>query len=136
MNKYNLKKRIFIYMLPLISVVAIFIIKSLYVKYIVSLHMPCFFHLATGYWCPGCGGTRSMLAFFQGHIIKSLQYNPIVVIAVIILILVYIQLFLKAHGSKKRVLPKDDKYIVILVIIMLIYYLLRNFIPFLHINLK
>lgn len=39
---------------------------------------PCLFHLFTGYYCPGCGGTRAVRALLQGHVIQSVYYHPIV----------------------------------------------------------
>lgn len=39
---------------------------------------PCMINLITGYYCPGCGGTRAMHALFSGHIIKSFLYHPLV----------------------------------------------------------
>lgn len=35
----------------------------------------CIFYNLTGYYCPGCGGTRAILSFLHGDIIKSLLYN-------------------------------------------------------------
>ena len=40
---------------------------------------PCAIHRLTGYYCPGCGGTRAVRALLQGHILASLYYHPIVV---------------------------------------------------------
>ena len=39
---------------------------------------PCLFHLITGYYCPGCGGTRAVRALFKGQLLKSAYYHPIV----------------------------------------------------------
>lgn len=39
---------------------------------------PCFFHAITGYYCPGCGGTRSFEYMVSGDFFKSLYYHPIV----------------------------------------------------------
>ena len=39
---------------------------------------PCLFHLVTGLYCPGCGGTRAALFLLQGQWRESLFYNPIV----------------------------------------------------------
>lgn len=126
------KKRIFIYSIPFIFIISAYTLKFFYMKYIASLNIPCFVHMITGYWCPGCGGTRSMVELSKGHIIKSLHYNPISVVLLINFILMYIQLIFNTHNIKKRVLPENDMYIVILVIVMLFYYLIRNFIPFLQ----
>lgn len=40
--------------------------------------IPCLFHLVTGAYCPGCGGTRAAKALVTGHIFQSLRYNPVV----------------------------------------------------------
>lgn len=42
------------------------------------LYPPCFFHSITGFYCPGCGGTRAVLAWFAGDPLKSIYYHPIV----------------------------------------------------------
>ena len=38
----------------------------------------CLFHLVTGFYCPGCGGTRAVKAMLTGHFLKSLCYHPAV----------------------------------------------------------
>ena len=37
----------------------------------------CFFHLVTGRPCLTCGATRSAIAFFHGHFLIALQWNPL-----------------------------------------------------------
>lgn len=39
---------------------------------------PCYFHLLTGLYCPGCGGTRAWISLLQGHFLQSLAYHPVV----------------------------------------------------------
>ena len=34
-----------------------------------NLNFPCLFHLATGYYCPGCGGTRAIASLLHGQVI-------------------------------------------------------------------
>lgn len=34
--------------------------------------------LATGLYCPGCGGTRSVLAFLMGYIKVSFYFHPLI----------------------------------------------------------
>lgn len=41
-------------------------------------HMPCIFHLLTGWYCPGCGGTRAVKYLLQGKLLLSFQYHPLV----------------------------------------------------------
>lgn len=40
---------------------------------------PCTLYSHTGYYCPGCGGTRSILLFLKGDLAGSLLYHPIIV---------------------------------------------------------
>jgi len=51
----------------------------------------CPFKMVTGFPCPGCGITKSIIFFYQGDLLKSLEYHvlgPFVTIASIIAILV------------------------------------------------
>ena len=42
------------------------------------ISFPCVFNRFTGYYCPGCGGTRAVVYFIKGHWIKSFIYHPLV----------------------------------------------------------
>ena len=46
---------------------------------------PCLFHLVTGLYCPGCGGTRAVRYLLHGQLGKSLFYNPVVLYGAIVL---------------------------------------------------
>jgi hypothetical protein len=39
---------------------------------------PCIFHALTGYYCPGCGGTRAVNALLRGQLLKAFAYHPLV----------------------------------------------------------
>ena len=39
---------------------------------------PCGFHLLTGYYCPGCGGTRAVWALLHLQLWRSFCYHPMV----------------------------------------------------------
>ncbi|MDD6037221.1 MAG: DUF2752 domain-containing protein [bacterium] len=43
-----------------------------------ELHMGCVLHALTGYYCPGCGGTRAVYALLRGQILRSFCYHPVV----------------------------------------------------------
>lgn len=48
------------------------------------LEEPCLFWQLTGLYCPGCGGTRAVLALLKGHPIRSLLYHPLVPYAAVV----------------------------------------------------
>ncbi|MDO5416282.1 MAG: DUF2752 domain-containing protein [Lachnospiraceae bacterium] len=39
---------------------------------------PCLFHMLTGLYCPGCGGTRAIRLLLRGEVAKSFVYHPFV----------------------------------------------------------
>ena len=47
-------------------------------KTILNYVPPCMFHRVTGYYCPGCGGTRATFALLHGHLIRSFIFHPFV----------------------------------------------------------
>lgn len=43
------------------------------------MHLPpCLFHLISGYYCPGCGGTRAVRALLHGQFLQSFLFHPFV----------------------------------------------------------
>ena len=40
--------------------------------------IPCLFNELTGFYCPGCGGTRAVLALLSGYPVLSFLYHPLV----------------------------------------------------------
>lgn len=61
---------------------------------------PCLFHLFTGFYCPGCGGTRALLAFLQGRWLQSFILHPIVLYAFFAFVFA-VAVRLKRWDSKK-----------------------------------
>lgn len=47
-------------------------------KTILNYVPPCMFHRVTGYYCPGCGGTRAVFTFFRGDIVRAFKFHPFV----------------------------------------------------------
>lgn len=48
--------------------------------------LPCLFHFLTGFYCPGCGGTRAVRLLLRGDVAGSFQYHPFVLYACMALI--------------------------------------------------
>lgn len=44
----------------------------------VSHMYPCLLHRLTGYYCPGCGGTRAVIYLLEGKWLRSFWYYPLV----------------------------------------------------------
>lgn len=40
--------------------------------------IPCLLHTLTGYYCPGCGGTRAVDALFHLQLLRSFVCHPLV----------------------------------------------------------
>ena len=47
---------------------------------------PCIIHRLTGFYCPGCGATRSVLSLLSGHPWRSFFYYPAVPVAAVLLL--------------------------------------------------
>lgn len=46
--------------------------------YLPLFGLPCILHTFTGYYCPGCGGTRAVYALLHMQLVKSFFYHPLV----------------------------------------------------------
>ncbi len=45
---------------------------------------PCLFLVLTGFYCPGCGGTRAVSALMHGKVLASLIYHPFVLYTAVV----------------------------------------------------
>lgn len=50
--------------------------------HVLGLLPPCAVHTLTGYYCPGCGGTRAVASLLQGGLLRSFCYHPLVLYTV------------------------------------------------------
>ncbi|MCR5452204.1 MAG: DUF2752 domain-containing protein [Lachnospiraceae bacterium] len=69
-----------------------------------AIYHGCLFHELTGLFCPGCGGTRALYAFFRGDFISSFRYHPFVLYSAVSFI--YIIYTLIRYLLRKR--SKND----------------------------
>ena len=95
---------------------------------------PCALRTFTGYYCPGCGGTRAVIALLHGRLIKSFLYHPIVPIVFVfgIIFMVRNTLWIISRGRLKTAMKFRDKYIFICVGILLINWIVQNIIIFVN----
>ena len=89
---------------------------------------PCMLHQLTGLYCPGCGGTRAVMALIKGRCLSSFFYHPVVLysflLAAYFMITNSIQLVLRNKwniGMKYK-----DRYLYLLVGLILGNWVIQN----------
>lgn len=60
----------------------------------------CIFWTLFGAYCPGCGGTRSVLALLEGNILRSIWYHPLIMYGVSLY-----TIFMVTHTLEKLHVP-------------------------------
>lgn len=91
------------------------------------IFMPCLFHAMTGFYCPGCGGTRAVAALLQGDLISSFRYHPLVLYGVAACAFWLAELFVSVTGKRDRPQSVPGKYLVYGAVgITLINFVVKN----------
>lgn len=120
-----------------ISAIAVFYLKASHIV-LTEIFAPCILYTLTGVYCPGCGGTRSVLHLLTGHPLKCLIYHPLVFYAAVVggwfMISQTVERISRhrlAIGMKFR-----DGFLWAALILVVINFILKNFFLFvLHIDL-
>ncbi|WP_430399468.1 DUF2752 domain-containing protein [Flavobacterium sp.] len=84
--------------------------------------------MLTGFPCPGCGITKSMVFFYEGNIYKSLYYHlfgPFVVIVCVFLLVTYSIEFFKNKELFTISYQNKKNMAYIIAAILILYHLLR-----------
>lgn len=99
-----------------------------WMKWITGQGFPCLFHLLTGLYCPGCGGTRAFLALLRGDLALSLSYHPLVAYMAAVLAAELLSfLASKAAKNPRYYLGHEVLFAYIGGIILLINWLYKNY---------
>lgn len=92
------------------------------------LHAPCVFHLLTGLYCPGCGGTRAVRYLLKGQLGNSVQYHPLILYMAVIVLAEFVSAGLtKVTGKPKWRLGCEKLLIAIAVGIVLVNWFWKNY---------
>ena len=128
----KLRKKLFlIYFLPLFLLITVSIIYSVLTEEAILKGeelVKCQFKNRFGLYCPGCGGSRALIALLKFDFLESFILFPALLIAVLILLSLYIRVFISF-------IKNDEKYVrgfrlnllIIIPIVMIFYFFLRNF---------
>ena len=90
--------------------------------------VPCLFHMITGSYCPGCGGTRAVTALLNGHLLQSFVFHPLVLYtAVIGGWFMLTQTIERISAGKCRIgLHYRNRYVWIAAGILVVNFLVKN----------
>ncbi len=123
----NLKtRRVAVFLIPgavIVGMILFFLTKD----WFLPLIPPCMTYQLYHIQCPGCGGTRSVLALLRGDIITSIRFNPAPVMLSFLLICLYIELVFKAFFKEVKLLPRKLAFWIVIICIFLGYYVFRNY---------
>ena len=87
----------------------------------------CAFLKTTHMYCPGCGGTRAVFSLLAGNVIKSLCYNPAVVLGALLVLYYEITVIMTICSKKGRVYYCRSPWpVYIYVLIVLIFAVVRD----------
>lgn len=89
----------------------------------------CYFYSITGYLCPACGNTRSIISLLHGNIFLSLGYNITPIVLLLLSISFYIELVANTFRKKVHIIPRKYCFLIFLLSFMILYYIIRNFFP-------
>ncbi len=88
---------------------------------------PCVLRQFTGLYCPGCGGTRAILAICSGRVLQSLWYHPLVPYTA-----GWYLIFMITHTLERCKVPHvkglqyRDIYLYIAIGIIIFHFVLKN----------
>lgn len=99
-----------------------------YMKSIWDQGFPCVFHLMTGWYCPGCGGTRAVKALLRGNLIESFHYHPVVLYTVLACAVLGAGWFLASVFKNPKFIIKRYEWVIFFGVgLVLVNWLVKNY---------
>ena len=84
------------------------------------IYPPCMFYRLTGLYCPGCGSVRALHQLSHGHLLRAMQFNPLMVLSIPLMVL----LFCKQYSNPRFVLHPVWAWSALILLVA--YWVLRN----------
>ena len=87
----------------------------------------CSFYRLTGYYCPGCGGTRAVAALLKGHPMQSLRCHPFVGYGVLISGAFWLRRTLELITKKRlEIIRLKPLYLYTALVIVILQWIVKN----------
>jgi len=91
----------------------------------------CFFWKYLGIYCPGCGGTRSLVAFLHGQFVESLWYHPLIMYGVTMYLSFMVsQTLARLHLFGVKGMKFRSGYLYAALILIIVNFILKNVLKF------
>lgn len=90
---------------------------------------PCYVLQKTGFLCPACGNTRSVICLLHGYISGSISYNITPPSLLLLGFYVYVRNIVFVLGKTETILPKSFGIGYGIMFFLILYYILRNIFP-------
>lgn len=93
-------------------------------------HFPeCYVHRVTGFWCTGCGNTRSVNDMLHLHFITALRDNPAIPFLAFLLFMLYLETVIGISGKEVKLLPRKTAVWITVIVVFCVFYVVRNIFP-------
>ena len=92
----------------------------------------CLLHEVLHLYCALCGGTRALEALMHFDFVAALQYNPFVVVSLLIAVILDVWVLTRLLRGKKPVFPIAKWIWIVFCALMILYMLLRNYLMIAH----
>ena len=87
---------------------------------------PCQFHALTGFYCPGCGGTRAVYQLLHGRILLALKDNALFVLALPVLAVWGARFVVQKLRNQQTAFQLRPKMVWLFLVVALVFTVLRN----------
>jgi hypothetical protein len=91
-----------------------------------KMTVPCVFYMFTGFYCPGCGGTRAVMTLLKGDFLLSLWYHPLVIYAAVIYVIYMVSHTFACFIPSIRGLKYRNGYLYGALLIVAVNFIVKN----------
>jgi len=92
-----------------------------------GLYPPCFFHVLTGLYCPGCGSARALHQLLHGHVASAFGLNPAATLLVPVVGCAYLASAARVLSRRpRRAVLVSQGWIWLALVSVVVYWVARN----------